>query len=511
MKNKFFVYVLCAATVIITSVISYSRVNGVNIFHGDTGQLYIILQNLKDGNGAYNPIQPSLNEFTARGLTHLAADKICEQDLTPEKYTANLTNHFRFHSYFILYPLSFLLYLFESPSVIHWFNILSFISVLAISAYLLRRQNFKIRELLIPLCLIMLYPGWSWSIQGQPYVDRLYMPVSMILFYILNNEKKISAKLILITALSCLIAEKTIIYNAIFFITFLILYFKDINNRNKIFFIILILMLVSTSYYLTNFYINNLYYSTAIPKSIDSIIGLFKSENFKNGTASLIIISVPLLIPPLLHQRKLFVLALVMLMPNIFGNIGGAEKIGFSTHYHALYFGFIIYAFITALKQFINNNKFIGTIFMLITCIFYGAVGFDSDSKIKISNFSNSNFISRFYNEYKSTYDKSGEYFIIQDHIPINSRVSTTETGMPYLYKYKNLDFYPLNIGKVDFIVLNYYTQNNHIFYNGYYGHINNTHNSEVDACLFEKYKKIYDFENPILINNYLAIIKRNL
>jgi uncharacterized membrane protein YwzB len=269
----------------------------------------------------------------------------------------------------------------------------------------------------------MLYPGWSWSIQGQPYVDRFYMPFSMLLFYIIHTENKISLKLILITAISCLIAEKTIIYNAIFFASFLFLNFRAINKKNKYLFILLILILIILSYYLTNFYINNLYYSTAIPKSIDSIIGLFQSQSFKNGTISLILISVPLLIPPLIYQKKLFILAVIMLLPNIFGNIGGAEKIGFSTHYHALYFGFIIYAFIAAIKKFISNNKYIAPIFMVVSCLFYIWVGFDENNRIKISSLTNANFISKFYNEYNSIYDKSNEHLIIKANIPINSTI----------------------------------------------------------------------------------------
>jgi hypothetical protein len=47
----------------------------------------------------------------------------------------------------------------------------------------------------------------------------------------------------------------------------------------------------------------------------------------------------------------------MMMVPNIIGNIGGAEKYGFLTHYHTLYFPFLIFASIMGYIQLIKICK----------------------------------------------------------------------------------------------------------------------------------------------------------
>ena len=365
-------------------------------------------------------------------------------------------------------------------------------------------------QVVLALSLVIIYPGWSWAIQGQPYVDRFYLPFSLLLFYLVNKYKNINIIIIITIIISSLIAEKTIIYNSIFLMSYLILNYKNISTENRKKFLILGFILALAFYALTKFYINNLYYSSAIPKDLNTLLNIFNSENFMNGIFSLILTSAPLLIPALIFQRRLFLNSLIMLGPNIIGDIGGAEKIGFSTHYHSLYFGYLIFPYLMSIgylyKNFIRTSYF----YILIFDILYFSIDYGDKNKIKFNLPINSqgNFVSSFFNDYKTLTNKQIGMDVIRKNIPINSTISTTEAGMPFLYSYKNLYFYPLNIGISDYLILNYYIDNN-IKFSGYYGHLGNIHNAMVDQCLMAKYSHLYDFDNSVKINNYLALIKR--
>src|SRR5439155_10104485 len=57
-------------------------------------------------------------------------------------------------------------------------------------------------------------------------------------------------------------------------------------------------------------------------------------------------INVLLLVPFGIFAKRWAFIALCSLIPNLIGSIGGAEKLGWTTHYHSYYFPFLIIALI---------------------------------------------------------------------------------------------------------------------------------------------------------------------
>ena len=504
---------LLAAILAITTFLTNLRLHGGHVFFGDTAQLYLILEHLHQGIGAYNPVQPSVIDFQmTSNLGNMAPVDICAADLNAHPYLNSQYNHFKFHSYFILYPISFLLSIFSTEYTINWINFFAFTSFIFIIFYILQENKVnKIYSILI-VFLVSLHPCWSWAIQGQPYVDRWYLPFGILIFYFIQKQKTVLSPAYLLIILSSLLVEKVLIYNALFISIYSILFYKDKNIFLSRIFIGLISLILF--YILVHYYIVNGYYSSAIPTSFGALISNLSYPGALNGAISLIVVNLPFLLPALFFRPKLFLIAVALLVPNLIGNIGGAEKIGFMTHYHTLYFPFVTYAFICSAATIYQKYNKLGKRILILGYItlssyLYSHVNFKSDNTITIVRNFNLVYLSDFYNDFVIKRKQYNEKEIIQASIPPNAMISSVEQGMVFAYKNIDLHIYPLNLEKADFLVLQYRLDNSKYTYSGYFGYLGQEHNNKVDACLQPRLDKSFDTKSPIILNQSLALLKR--
>lgn len=502
---------------IISCFMAYIRVNSGYAFMGDTGQLYILLENVHNDKGFYNQIMPSLNDFSFKQhLGSMPYSEICNLNLDKLDYNASEYDHLRFHAYLILYPISLLLYLFDAPYVANGLNIFSFIIFLVV-AYKISRDSMPILMSALIIGLITLHPAWSWSIVGQPYVDRFYLPFGLLLFYFFDRSKSFKYSIVVMVIISGLIVEKAIIYSGIFMVTYSIINYKTTDKiSNTVWRLLFGLFTIIVFSVVNKYFIKNIYYTTAITFNPNAIFSLFKDQRFLNGACSLIFVCLPFLLPALLYKPRIFLVAVVMLIPNIVGNIGGAEKTGFYTHYHTLYFPFLVYAFIVGISAFNSSVKcrvkwLIILVYFSGTALFYLHLSFDPSQRIALSGSpSQSYFLNNFlqYNGNKENYKHITN--IVETNLPIDSKISAMEFGWPYLYKYNNISMYPYNIDNSDYIWIGYSKVGNKYEYYGYMGYLGAINDQKVDDCLLTRIKKAgYLVDNPIIINSNQALLKK--
>ncbi|ESS15126.1 hypothetical protein MOLA814_00701 [Betaproteobacteria bacterium MOLA814] len=505
---------------LIVALLTYIRVNSGYALQGDVGQLYLLLENIHSGNGPFNPWQPSLNDFIFyQRLVTLDAYKLCEMVLESADYKAVDYNHFRFHLYLILYPVSLFLYLFDAPYVAHGFNILSFVLFLFLSFKIARKSKIPVFMSMLAVIAISFHPAWSWSIVGQPYVDRMFLPLGLLLFYYTDNREKTFYPMLFVLAIAVLIVEKVILYSGIFLILYSILFYKDYYDKRDLVRRLLLGIAVLVIFFIVvKFYINNSYYTSSIPFSVEALINLFSNELFLNGTKSLLLVNAPLLLPALIFRPKIFLIAFIMLLPNILGNIGGAEKTNYYTHYHTLYFPFVVYAFIQGVGAFFKRISAIKaacafSIYLVITASFYLLLGFDGKQNIQLVNSPTTNlYATFFYNISKNLSPYRNISTLIESNIPENAKISSIEAGWPYLYKFQKLVIYPLDFEKSDFLLVGYEKIGSQFYYSGYQGYLGPQHNRIVNDCLNTRISKDgYDVESPIILSPSLAVLKRKL
>ncbi|MBU3612857.1 hypothetical protein [Polynucleobacter sp. MG-27-Goln-C1] len=502
---------------IIFICITYLRVNTPISMMGDTGLLYSLLESIHNGNGQYTQIFASISDliFTSN-LPSAPLEKVCEMGVSSFSYTEEQMDFFKYHTYYILYPISLLVYLFKTPYVVQGLNILAFFSLLFISFFILSRLTQSRLIALLGISCVALHPAWSQSIIGQPYIDRLFLPVGLLIYYFAENNKLKS--LLFSILVGCLINEKCILYIAVFLVAHSVLFFKKDFLRYRIFEFILGLLLLLLFYIITKLVINNAYYSSAIPKDISSLIMYFNDERFLNGSISLILISFIFIVVPLFKNFRYALISIIMLLPNIIGNIGGAEKTGFSTHYHSLYFPFLVYGFLVgfaSIKKFSMSiiNTFILYLFIFINiAIFYSTYNINSDQILSVKlKYNNLTLYSSLKNLIISRQSNAHIQKILFENIPKNANISSIEAGMPYLFKYQNVNYYPLNIGKSDFLVVKFNPHSQPKLIEGYSSYQGETHQKSANICLTQSIiKQNFDLDNPVFFSNSgLALIKK--
>ena len=509
-KNSLLISALIAL-IAISTLLTYIRIRSGHTFYGDTAQLYLILEHLYQGIGAFNPVQPSLIDFQMiTKMGNMEPADICRADFSAGPYTADQYNHFKFHAYFILLPISLLLKFISVQSVVVGFHFFAFISFLLISGYILYKRNISYINIFFISLVITLHPAWSWAFQGQPYVDRLYLPFGLLIAYFISIQKRSISIAYLFVFISSFIVEKVLIYNAIFLISYSIIFYS--NDKKNIAFSRAFVGFLSLIFFIiiSKFYIQNSYYTSAVPFSLQALLNNLLWPDAINGSITLLIISLPLLIPSLIWNKRLFLVAFITILPNIFGNIGGAEKVGFYTHYHTLYFPFLVFSFIYSLPvdSFGRIKNSIRTlIFFMIP--FYLFLNIDEHKNIYFSRKIENNYLVKIVDEVRRHRPKGTEYETVAKNIPLDSKVTAIESGMPYVYEVLDLHFYPLNLGNSEFLILNYASKDGKYSYHGYFGYRGQQHITEVDKCMSPVIEKFYDTEHPILLNDQLAILKR--
>jgi hypothetical protein len=505
--------------------LTYIRVNNGDNFYSDTGQLYSMLENIHAGIGPFNQILPTLSAFQFYpDLGAMEPSILCGMDYTSPHYEPDQYNHFKFHLYSILYPISLLLYFFDTPYAAHGLNIFSFLFFLFLSYKISRKIKIPLFISIVTVIAISLHPAWSWSIIGQPYVDRLFLPVGLLLFYYADDREKPLGAILAVLVMAGLIVEKTILYSGGFLIVYSILYYKDYaDKRDFIVRLVIGVVTLIVFFIVVRFYVDNPYWKgTNMPYSpsaiIDTLNGILSNERSLNGVKSLLLVNVPLLLPALIFKPRLFLIAVIMMIPNFIGTIGGAEKTGFSSHYHSLYFPFVVYAFIQGVgglfqrlsTSFLMAGIFLG--YMVATAVFYLSLGFADNQEIKLTKTISHNFYGAyFYTSSKdlTTYKRISQ--LIGSNIPLNARLSITEPALPYLYQYKNLSFFPYDFEKSDFLIITYEKDAGQIHYRGYIGYWGAQHSRVVNDCLESRIKSAgYNIDAPIILSPTLAILKRN-
>lgn len=489
--------------------LTYIRVNTDIGLMGDTGLHYALLQSIHDANGPNLNIYASINDtLFSKGLANRAVTEVCSIASNLYTYSSKELNFFNFHTYFILYPISLLAYVIKTPYIIQGIGIFSFLSF-AVLSYLICKSYSKSAFIAIfATIIITLHPAWSWSIMGQPFIDRLFLPLGLLIFYYCDNNKLI--KSLIFAIIASLINEKIGIYLALFYCSYSFLFIQ--KNSYKYSFSCLISggFFAALSYLIVNKVLNNPYYSSVILNNPNAIYSYFSNQIHLNGLITFLTINLALIFLSLYKNKRYFILASVMMLPNIFSDIGGAEKVNFYTHYHTLYFPFVVFCFIKSLENYnsLIRKQFLIYFYIPLTIIFFSLVDINQSREI-IFNYKLKNIhLANLYRIYLSRNNYSIHISNINQLIPAKSKITSSESGLPYLYKFDDLNLYPLNLKDSDYVVAPYSIIDGKYFYRGYFGYLGEAHDKNVNSCLNLLMRSSgFKVDEPIYLTPNFAII----
>lgn len=381
-------------------------------------------------------------------------------------------SHLYFHTWILSIPLRFGL---EALTVSSFYIANCYFITVSIVIYVLWKN--KISFLNCSLLLVIIFIFWkpiADSMFGQFYFDKFFIPLMTILIFIhqglLLNNRKIFF-IFLLSFLIILVHERAALMLAGYLITSEILdkIFKKkyLLNLKYIYLAIICTLyyILYIKFYQDSFYSGNISIPTGLYYFNEYI--KFDSRIFYI-TNKYLLVSLPLILLSLFNF-KLLVIAIGAMLPNIFFSVGGAEKIGFSTHYHTYYIPFVICAVVISFIHFTKEKNFLikksYIKIALIIILIFNASFLANDNK---KNFEfkfltlNSNFKNMILNSNENNL-KNIKIFknSFSKKIPTEKKtISMPEEIMPGFIKTNHrVDFFPIGVYKNDYLIIKKNTQ----------------------------------------------------
>jgi hypothetical protein len=372
----------------------------------------------------------------------------------------------QWHAYLIVYFMAFFKYIgLSSLQIASSFMSLTITGSLLIIYVFLRSNKVNIVFTILFIVSILFYLPFIGHIFGQFYFDRFFVFFELLLLVLLyqelENDYKLDKYIILVFLFTMSISERPALFASLTIIYFIMIYWKKVSFKKDLYLFILPIIGFIYIYIYMKFVLDSPYYSKI---TIDSIVVTF-NQSFDFGsligqkTQIFLLILLPMLIISAMNY-KFFILSLITILPNLIVSIGGAEKVGFTTHYHSMYIPFLLFSTaigIIYINKIKNNIKRYILLTMSILFIYstYHIKLLDLKAKtympdlniLAVSPISNT-MIS--FNANKIFYNK-----LISD-LPHDAKISTLEWIMPALSEYgmDRIDYFPIGIRDYEFLLV---------------------------------------------------------
>jgi hypothetical protein len=508
--NVFLVFVIFA------SALSNFQLVTVWSHYFDTTFMMQVLSSIKE---TYVPTT-SLNFQEAHSTFTLNVDDLCKADLIP---SGRINNILTVHAYFILYPLALLTWFFPAYAVLAAVNGVSFIAIIYIIYWVIRKQNIPVVGSIVFCALVVAHPAWSHAAMGQFYSDRFFMPLGLLyavlLYDALGRHNIRGSNLLFILAVGLLAAsttERAAVMIAMFNMALLVLFKSSITDiKTRIVLVTFTIGLILYVFLYLKFLQVNYGGTASLIEFIQGISGFFsriQNPVHAGKMQEFLVINVLLFGVFSIFNWRLGLIAFAVLLPNLLLTIGGAEKNGWSTHYHSMYFPFLVFSAamgFSRLWHLLSAAKYrlvlIGLLVTLIPVISSFSLGYRGQQGTAIR-------LYNFYVDGSKSYEKQG---LIQIHkiaaaIPEGVKVTTSESFMPILYNNRTIYYYPMGIDTADYAVLRKVNKSDGTFY--YSGAISYVGEEfEKNMCLNQRLKGSgFNLDKPKLLIGDMAVFERN-
>lgn len=442
----------------------------------DAAGMVDLIGSIADGRGMVSPTFSSF--YSVWSLLGAPSELYCRDPFISLFIDANFA---RWHPYLIAYPMAALTKLpgFDALTSVTLMLAISLIGGLSVIYWYLRRQRCEVWAAVLFVTVVFLFQPWAGNLIGQFYFDRLFFLPALVLIFTVHERLTTGRGnwlLIVMSTVACiLISERPAIMSGGFLIAYTVFYHGPAAWRSRDARILIGLGLCAFLYvglYVT-FVLDSKYYSS------------FGLRNFIHGleidfgalrpqSEKMIAILLPMLILSVFNWRTGLV-AVGAILPNFLITVGGAEKIGITTHYHTPYLPFLVAA---AALGLVRLNKMArrargvrslgGQALLGCSLIVVGAYGYFLD----ITNLAQTVSFTAQPNQSQFTALLPIDHWsLIQSaklrrnftqqvaaSIPVGANVSASDWVMPALVDrgIKLIDFAPIGLGVRDFLIMEY-------------------------------------------------------
>lgn len=486
--------------------------------YGDNAFLSEMTENIAHRGLPVSQIASAIDQQFKVGFVQ-SPEAVCANPLPPPEVKE--FNYFRWHTYFVLYLLAPFVLLFGAPFTLSFFTVLSFVGLLGAAYIFLTKKNVPAALAIPVVLLIFSHPGWSTAITGQIYVDRLFTGLGFLLIWALDRRSTSRWPLIAISILCTLLSDRFGLAVGGIVIAHTLLS-KEVPWKEKwrlfafgTFFAVFSLLLIKL-------YIQHPQYSGFV--SSGTFTSFYKTHLFFEKMTYFVMVNFVLFgILGLMSPRYLLI-AMALMIPNVFTNIGGAEKTSFLTHYHSAYFPVLAFAVVHGVSRFYekfkdSNWRWMACPVIVIFIVLQLGLSYDAVNARTISDLRSPELKDRAialpFNRFDDYRKPAGESTYLQhihairEAVPLGSRVSTPEFGMTWFENRAEIYYYPNGLDAADYLVLPVeYDANRKPFFSGVINYLGPDVVARENSCLTERIAEHFDVAAMKTFGGY-AVIKR--
>jgi hypothetical protein len=433
--------------------------------------------------------------------------KICEYQF--ENEGREYLNIYERHSFPILYGLAGLRTLFSAKVVYYLCALIAFPGLLLLVYLRSRNIGLPVIISIILLLMVAFHPAWSYSSFGQFYPDKLFPALCIVYFFVLHDwitlDRRRPFALLVFGILAASTSERSIIMLVAGTLGVYALFgLRRRWVRLDFLPLILILILGTYAYIYMRFVQQNPDYS-----SFSSGFSNFVSVISMNTVAAkpiykFLLINLLFLVPFGLFAKRWALIALLSMVPNLIGSIGGAEKLGWTTHYHSAYFPFLTIALVMGASSLLKTRSRILipialTLAISVAIVYSFIDPFPPSVSFSLKQIRETGLIKTV--EF-TTASGPAESIIarakylknIAAFVPPGSEVTTLEGYMPVLYEkgVKWIHFYPLGLGRSDYLVVPYTQKDNVRSWEGFVSFLGPDVAKQANLCLQKRVNEQY-------------------
>lgn len=494
------------------------RVINIDQLRGDSAIFFQVTDNIAMRGAPVSEVFANTQSLIDSGLLSTPADKYATISLAPP--AVDERNMLHFHEYLLLYPVAVLAMVIPVDILLLALLVVSYVGLLFVAYLVLRTKMVSIIGALLFCLLVVSLPAFGQNLlYMQPFPDCWFVLLGLVFMCIATQGREARIPLLISGILCALVNERGALVAGQFLILYALLNWKK-PGVDGVFKLGLGAGILLYGVLIVKFALATSEYSSFLPGTLEQAVHEFQSPVFVQKTVIFALFNLPLLLIAFFRWRS-GLIALALMLPNVLGNIGGAEKTGWSTHYHVYYLSALIWAALLGYEALFRTMKTrrarIGLYAMAgVFAIFLSLLNPDTfvTPSFSPANLSNNFVIAgpQQLLKYLSPdgIDRYRKAIVIRDVIPEGSIVSTVESGMPLLYHKRTIRAFPMGIDQADYAVLNGEKDGGKMVYSGASNNLSTEEEQKTNKVVLERMRRDgYDFGHPIIIQGIGTVIKR--
>jgi hypothetical protein len=511
---------VCGLAFALAILVTAIKVVQLDVSHGDDAMFMQLTHNAGSRGVGRSQIAGTDLDFVGRGMVHLTAEQVAADPLTPTADPER--DEFRIHSYFILSPVGVLTRIIPVAVVLQALFVASFVGMVLL-VYIAGRRAGLSPLVTAALCaLVVWHPAWTQAFQWEFYPDRLFVLLGFALMLAASSERTAPFVVLLLAVLCAAINERTAAIGGLFLMTRALFFWRAGGSR-RVFDVatgaaMIVYALAIMHWYLDKTSIISQSYDAFFPSTSAKLVAFLSDPAVQGGIALFLLASAALLFPALVEWRGAAI-ALLIMLPNIFGSYGGVEKTGWYSHYHDLYLPALVWAALTGLvaaDHRLRGSPAARAIPLLLTVLVLAVAFYRPATGTFAVDASADAFLHWVSTQARLDFGPSGAELradadAVRRAIPAGALVSSVESGMPLVYDGRTVDLYPLGIDRARYAIVAQSLVAGRLVISGFPSVLGPAETAKIDAVLERRMRRAgFDLDHPLVrTHTGLAVFKR--